>query len=49
MSLQHLGRASALPTFRKKEAVALTLTNRNTYSKMLEDESIMVIVDGRKN
>ena len=59
MALQNIGRASALSPFRKREAIARTLTDRNVYSKMGEnqaikrllggDEAIRVIGNGRKD
>ena len=49
MALQNIGRASALSPFRKREAIARTLTDRNVYSKMVENEAIRVIGNGRKD
>jgi len=46
MPLQTLGRASALSTFRRKEAVAKALTDRNVYSGMVEDKAVEVLNDG---
>ena len=49
MSLRHFGRASALSPFQREEAVRRTLVGRNAYTKMKEDEAIVVIRDGEKN
>jgi len=46
MSIQNLGRESALTPFRRKEAVARTLTDRNTFTKLVEDEAVEAVKNG---
>ena len=48
MPLQTLGRASALSPFRRKEAIAKALTDRNVYSRMVEDRVVEVLNNDKR-
>lgn len=49
MSLRNFGRASALSPFQREEAVRKVFDGRNAYTKMFEDEALMVIRNDNKD
>lgn len=49
MSFRNFGNESSLSSFQKEEVIHKILSNRNVYTKMVEDKAIKVARDGKKD